>query len=197
VSQITSSLEYLALDIGDVSCPPPSSIPVKQLIFPNLRYFAFGAQSRTLLINDSERIPIVAEIIKAPNLKTFEDHSIIPLGFSLPAVENWDFPMLSHYIGRTSRELGEVKALYPHIRTISFVVDSETGVLDVATLIDDAKDGVLDNLEEMVMWLGGKLKGHPMIDQSVREFEQSRERKLKLNFLNGKDDTPYQQVSGI
>lgn len=157
----------------------------------------FGAQSRTLLINDSRRILIVAKIIKAPDLEIFEDHSITPLGFSLPAAENWDFITLSHYMGQTSREIGEVKALYPHIRTISFVLDSEMGVLDVSTPIDDAKDGVLDNLEEMVMWLGGKLKGHPMIEQSLKEFEQRQGRKLKLNFLNGKDDTPYRQVGAI
>lgn len=195
VSQITNSLTHLALDIGDVSVPPPSTIPVDTLVFPKLRYFAYGAQSCTLLIDDSARVPIVAKVISAPNLKSFEDHSVTPLEFSVPLADNWSFPTLSHYLGQTSRELGSVKSLFPRVKIISFVVDSETGVLDVATLIDDAREGTLEQLEELEMWRGDGLRHHPMIEQSLREYEKQQDRSLVLRFLGGRDETAFQQVS--
>lgn len=193
IDQLGPSLQRLALDIGEVNTPPPSTIIIRPVNLPKLQYFAYGAQSRTILMNDSDRIPIVSQIIKAPNLESFEDHSVILLESNLLLSQNWSFPGLKSYRGRTSRELGDVKVLFPHLERIAFIVDSETGVLDVTTLIEDAVNGVLDCLEEIELFKGVDLLKHPMVEQSLRKYQEAKGKKLLLNFIPEADMTPYQE----
>ncbi|KIM27295.1 hypothetical protein M408DRAFT_24764 [Serendipita vermifera MAFF 305830] len=193
VELIASSVKRLAIDMGDVAPPPPPSIPVRTIHLPQLTYFAYGAQSRTLMVNDAARLPIVSRILQAPNVEVFEDHTVIPLETSIPPEDNWNFPRLKTYLGRTSRELAEVKTLYPHVESITFVVDSETGVLDVASLIDSATEGELDQLREVDMYLGAPLSGHPMIKQSLRKYVTAKGKALKMNYHSGRDETPHQK----
>jgi hypothetical protein len=195
IDQLGSSLQRLALDIGEVATPPPSTIVIRPVNLPNLQYFAYGAQSRTLHMNDSERIPIVTQIIKAPNLESFEDHSVVLLETTLLLSQNWSFPKLKSYRGLTSRELADVKVLYPHLERIAFIVDSETGVLDVTALIEDATTGVLDSLKEMELFQGTDLAKHPMVEQSLRKYQEAMGKKLLLSFMPGADMTPYQEVT--
>ncbi|KAG8836233.1 hypothetical protein FRC17_008969 [Serendipita sp. 399] len=195
VEQVAGTLKRLALDLGNVAAPPPTSIPIRTLNLPNLRYFAYGAQSQSLLIDDSARVPIITKILNAPFVEAFEDHSVVPLDSHLPSEDNWQFPNLESYLGQTSRELADVKTLYPNVRSIAFLVDTETGVLDVATLIDDARDGALDALEVLEMWQASGLVGHPMVEQSLRRYRDVRGKDLCLIFHSGRDETPYQQPS--
>ncbi|KAG8757664.1 hypothetical protein FRC14_001726 [Serendipita sp. 396] len=193
VEQVAGTLKKLALDLGSVTAPPPASIPIRTLNLPNLRYFAYGAQSQSLMINDAARVPIVTRILNAPSVEVFEDHSLVPLELPLPVEDNWQFPNLKSYLGQTSRELADVKLLYPNVQTIAFLVDPETGVLDVATLIDDASDGALDALEILEMFQASALVGHPMIEQALRRYREERGKDLYLIFHSGRDETPYQQ----
>ncbi|CAG7848241.1 SubName: Full=Uncharacterized protein {ECO:0000313/EMBL:CCA66996.1} [Serendipita indica DSM 11827] len=193
VELVAPSLKKLALDIGDVPTPVPSNVTIRRLHLPKLEYFAYGPQSQTLLVNDSARIPIVARILDAPNLKTFEDHTVMPLEFSLPVSENWNFLLLENYIGRTSRELGYVKQLFPHIRRMAFLVDPESGVLDVTALIDEARNGMLTSLEAIEMFQSATLLRDPLVQQSLKEYREVRGRDLYVIFHPGRHDTPYQQ----
>ena len=194
VELVAPTLKRLAIDMGDVPAPPPPSVPVRPLDLPNLIYFAYGAQSQTLMMNDATRVPILSKVIQAPNLETFEDHTVIPLETSLPPEKNWVFPQLKEYVGRTSRELGEVKTLYPHVRNVKFVLDAETGVLDVASLVDSATEGALGNLEVVEMDLAEDLKGQLLVRASLRRFEEVRGRQLKMVYHKGREETPYQKV---
>ena len=195
IELVAPSLKRLAIDMGDVGAPPPPSIPIRTIELPQLAYFAYGPQSRTLYMNDAARVPIVSRIIHAPNLEIFEDHTIIPLETNLPPARNWNFPYLKTYLGRTSRELAEIKVLYPHVERVTFIVDSETGVLDVASLVDAATEGALDRLDEVDMYIGAPLIGHPMIEQSLRKYGEARGKKLQMRYHPGREETVYQKVS--